>query len=170
MHKAGLVLLPDCSICDVSVLLTQLRHRDWRLRVLSPDGNPVQTAEGVHILADASLQDNVPLDLQLLIIPGGYYTSLVWDDSRLHRFLRQYDGQRGWMAASGEGVLCMAAAQLLGGTMYSAPVNLAHDFAHILRHAIHRPLPVTVDANLVSSDGSDPLTFAQVVCQRMDML
>ncbi|WAH35854.1 DJ-1/PfpI family protein [Alicyclobacillus dauci] len=169
MYKAALIALPFCSFGDLSELLQQLNHRGFRLRVLSLDGHPVTTAEGIRVLADTSLQDTVPWDLQLIVIPGGQYASEVWGDIRLHRFLRQYDGHRGWIATSKEGVICLAGAGLLGGTRYSAPAHVVKTFGHLLRHAIHTIEPVTVDANVISSDGTQSATFSKMVFERLDL-
>ncbi|GEO25542.1 hypothetical protein AAC03nite_13270 [Alicyclobacillus acidoterrestris] len=169
MYKVGLVALPQFSVAGVSSLLQSGQERAWRLRVFSLEQQSVTTAEGLHVMADATMQDTSPLDLQLLIIPGGHYPPQTWSDIRLHRFLRQYDGQRRWIAASTEGVVCIAAAGLLGGTSYSAPIHVAHTYAHVLRHAIHQQSPVTVDGNVISSDGSNPGAFANVVIQRVEL-
>ncbi|GMA62370.1 DJ-1/PfpI family protein [Alicyclobacillus fastidiosus] len=169
MYKVGLVALPRFALAGVSTLLQSVQEREWRLRVFSLAGDSVTTAEGLRVMADAAMQDTVPLDLHLLVIPGGHYTSEIWNDTRLHRFLRQYDGQRRWIATASEGIICVAAAGLLGGTMYSAPEGVDSAFAHLLRHAIRRQSPVTVDANVISSDGTEPATFANVVCQRVEL-
>lgn len=169
MQKAALVALPYFSIGNLSTLLQMLTYRHWKIRTLSLTGKSVMTAEGIQIKADASLTETVPLDFDLMILPGGRYASEVWNDIQFHRFLRQYDGQRHWFAATQEGVICLAAAGLLGGVMYSLNEESAESYAHILAHAIYRRDSITVDANVVSSNGDDPLTFAQVVCQRMEL-
>lgn len=166
MPKAALVILPQCVLRDVSPLLEQLIAREWRLRVLTLDGYQVMTAEGVRIQPDAGLQDTVPLDLQLCVIPGGHYTSEVWEDIRLHRFLRQYDGQRGYVVASCEGVLCLSAAGLMGGVMYSAPTHVMDTDEPLLRYAIRQKAAVTVDGNVISSDGSDSIQLSQAIFAR----
>lgn len=169
MQKIAFVALPHCSIGALSPLLQRFNDGDWKIRTLSFDGKPVITAEGIRIMADASLAETVPLAFDLMVIPGGHYTAEVWDDIRFHRFLRQHDGQRHWFAVAQEGVICLAATGLLGGVMYSldqASVKLHTD---VLAHAIHREDAVTVDANVISSDGSDSEAWAQVVCQRMQL-
>lgn len=168
MQRAALVALPHFSIGTLSALLERLTHQDWRIRTLSFDGRPVTTAEGVRIMVDASLTDTVPLDFNLMIIPGGRYGREVWEDIRFHRFLRQYDGQRNWFAVTKEGVICLAAASLLGGVMYSLQDDVAEEYSHLLLHAIHCQDPVTADANVISSDGTDPETWAFAVCQRLE--
>jgi putative intracellular protease/amidase len=169
MQKAAVVALPLCSLSDLSPLLQELSHRSYRLRIYSVDGRPVMTAEGFRVMADASLEETVPVDHDLLILPGGRYTSEGWNDIRLHRFIRQYDGMRKWIATSCEGIVCLATAQILGGVSYSAPAEMCDTFDYILRHAIHRPNAVTVDANIVSTDGSNPQAFAEEVCRRIDL-
>lgn len=170
MPKAALVILPHCILRDVSPLLEQLQQREWRLRVLTPDGRPVTTAEGIRIQADAGLLDAVPPDLRLCVIPGGHYTPEAWEDLRLHRFLRQYDGRRGWVAASCEGVVCLAASGLMGGIMYSAPKPMQTTYELLLRHAIYQPTPVTVDGNVVSSDGTHGDLWSDTIFERIDLV
>ncbi|WP_067623740.1 DJ-1/PfpI family protein [Alicyclobacillus acidiphilus] len=160
MMKAALLALPNCCLEDMSPLLQQIAYREWRLRVLTLDGRPAATREGLRILSDDSIQNAVPLDLHLCIIPGGHYHSEIWEDLRLHRFLRQFDARRGWIATSCEGVLCVAAANLLGGVQYSAPEAMVSRYAHLLRTSVHCPSPITVDSNIISSDGSNPRLFS----------
>lgn len=169
MSKAALLLLPQCNLRDVSPLLEQLAQREWRLRTFSSDGQPVVTVEGLRVQADASLQSSVPVDLQLCIIPGGHYASEAYEDARLHRFLRQYDGQRKMLVASCEGVVCLAAAGLLGGLMYSAPSSLCERYPHHLRHAIHCSGSLTVDANVISSNGTNPDRLGQITMERVGL-
>lgn len=169
MIKAALLALPYCVLEDISPLLQHIAHREWRLRVLSFDGLPTTTGEGLRIQADASLQNAVPLDLNLCVVPGGHYRSDTWEDLRLHRFLRQFDGRRGWIAASCEGVVCLASAQLLGGVKYSAPATMVEKHQHMLRIALHTAQSVTVDSNIVSSDGSNSWQFAEEVLRRIEI-
>ncbi|MFD1673372.1 DJ-1/PfpI family protein [Alicyclobacillus fodiniaquatilis] len=169
MRKAAFVALPGCLLGDLSALLRQIQHQGWRLRVFSLDGKPTTTGEGLHLLADAPLENTMPADLHLLMIPGGHYTPDVYQDIRLHRFLRQYDGQRRWIAASCEGVVCLGAAQLLGGVAFSAPASVRTNYEHILRHAVYRPQPITIDANIISSDGTNPVAWMKAVKDRIDL-
>lgn len=169
MQRAALVVLPECSLHDVSHVLTTIRQNDWRLRTLSLDGQPVTTSEGIVVRVDGSLAASVPRDVNLCILPGGDFTPQIFGNLGLHRFLRQYDGSRGWFAASEEGVVCLASAGIMGGVAYSASAAVTDAFSSLLRHAIRREEPVSVDANVISSDGSDSYLFAKTLMDYVNL-
>ncbi|GLV13495.1 hypothetical protein Heshes_11790 [Alicyclobacillus hesperidum] len=169
MPKAAFIALPKCRLHDVSPLLETLALQDWRLRTLTLDGAPCTTAEGLAVCTDGSVEEAVPLDLALCVLPGGLYPAQVWNDIRLHRYVRQFAGRKGWFAVSGEGSACLAAAGLLGGLRFSAPLSFVESQAPLFRYSIHMTTPISIDGGVVSSDGSDPAGFCQAVFGRLNI-
>lgn len=122
--RAVFVALPWSRLGDVALILEGLRRLNRRARVITLDGRPCQTAEGLIIQADGGVEEPVPPDAGLCVIPGGLYEADSWGDLRLHRYLRRFSTTGGYFAASGEGLLCLASAGILGGLRFTAPVSV----------------------------------------------
>ncbi|WP_041695700.1 DJ-1/PfpI family protein [Alicyclobacillus acidocaldarius] len=167
--RAVFVALPWSRLGDVALVLEGLRRLNRRARVITLDGRPCQTAEGLVIQADGGVEEPVPPDAGLCVIPGGLYEADSWGDLRLHRYLRRFSTTGGYFAASGQGLLCLASAGILGGLRFTAPVSVVQAHEPLFRHAIFEPGPVVMDGNVISSDGSDAQSFLRAVFDRLNV-
>ncbi|WP_062308899.1 DJ-1/PfpI family protein [Alicyclobacillus sendaiensis] len=167
--RSVLVGLPGSRLADVAPVLEGLRRLHRRARVITLEGRWWHTAEGLVIQADGGVEEPVPPDAGLCIIPGGLYEADIWSDLRLHRYLRRFSTTGGFFAASEEGLLCLASAGILGGLRFTAPPALVEAHKPLFHFAIFESRPVVIDANLISSDGSDPRAFHRAVFERLNL-
>ncbi|MBF8376966.1 DJ-1/PfpI family protein [Alicyclobacillus mali] len=167
--RAVFVALPFTRLGDVAPILEGLRRLNRRARVITLDGRPCHTAEGLVIQADGAVEEPVPPDAYLCVVPSGLYEADSWGDLRLHRYLRRFSTTGGYFAASGEGLLCLASAGLLGGLRFTAPARLVKAHEPLFRYAIFEQSPVAIDGNVISSDGSDPKALFQAVFERLNI-
>ncbi|WP_206831415.1 DJ-1/PfpI family protein [Alicyclobacillus fructus] len=163
------VALPYARLGDVAPILEGVRRLNRRARVITLDGRWCQTAEGLVIRADGAVEEPVPPDASLCVIPGGLYEADSWADLRLHRYLRRFSTTGGYFAASGEGVLCLASAGILGGLRFTAPADVVDEHEPLFRHSVFEPGPIVIDGNVISSDGSNARAFFQAVFERLNV-
>ncbi|SIS79472.1 DJ-1/PfpI family protein [Alicyclobacillus vulcanalis] len=167
--RAVFVALPCSRLGDVAPVLEGLRRLNRRARVITLDGRWCHTAEGLTVQADGVIEEPVPPDVGLCILPGGLYEASTWEDLRLHRYLRRFSTTGGLFVASGEGLLCLASAGLLGGLRFTAPSHVVNEHEPMFRYAIFEPGPVVIDGNVISSDGSNAQVLLQAVFDRLNL-
>jgi len=161
--NAIFLAFPNCAIWQVASLQHALVEAQWTMRTLTLDGQPVQTDGGLTIAADGALKSVFPRDVQLLLLAGGALTDEVIDDPGLHRFLRQFDGGRGWIAAIGKAWLALSAAGLIGGRHVAVNSAAQLQFGNRLQHALVDDVPVRVDGNIVTAHSDAVDLFAATV-------
>nr|WP_183422301.1 DJ-1/PfpI family protein [Luteibacter sp. Sphag1AF] len=103
------------------------RPCDWRVRVIAQTMTPVQSASGLRVTPDETLDALEPAHAALIVLPGGH----AWERGRLdyaaHAAQRVHDAG-GTVAASGSAML--ATSHLAGGSRYvCAPEHGGLEFA-----------------------------------------
>lgn len=162
MH-AIFIAFPNCSIWQVAGLQRTLAEANWTMRTLTLDGRPIRTDGGITIVADAATRSVFPRDIQLLLLAGGNVTDEVAGDPALHRFLRQFDAGRGWIAAIGQAVLPLCTAGLLGGRHVAVDETAKIQAGNKLDNAVLEDVPVSLDGNIITAQSHAVDGFASQV-------
>lgn len=161
---------PECAIWQVAPLQRALRQHGWTMRTVTVDQPTVSTDGGLVLTAQATVHTLYPRDARLLLMAGGDISGTLADDPSLHRFLRQYDLGRGWIAAIGNAWRPLAAAGLAGGRRLAVdgPLPERADVEGLHR-AVFDSGPTAVDGNLITARSSAVAAFtAQVLtCLRL---
>lgn len=168
--KAAFLAFDECSVWQVALLQMFLRKSGWTMRTLTMDGQSVITDGGLRLVPDGAIERVAPRDYNLLLLAGGRPHPELAEDPRLQRFLRQYDGQRGLIAACAESVLYVAAAGLLGGLRLTTTAECYREFEPYFHGTLFTAQDVCVDGNIVTSQGRDASTFARAVCTQVGIL
>ena len=161
--KTAFLAFDGCAVWQVALLQKLLQRNQWAMRTLTLDGIAVHTDGGLGLIPDGAIETASPRDYNLVLIAGGPVQSDVMTDHRLHRFLRQYDGFRGYLAVAGEAIAYIADAGLLGGLRFTTTKQFHTKNETLFHGGFYVEEPVCFDGNLISSDGSDVSEFAQAV-------
>jgi len=168
--KAAFLAFEECSVWQVALLQMFLRKSGWTMRTLTLDGQSVVTDGGLRLVPDGGVERAAPRDYNLVLMAGGTPQPELAEDPRLHRFLRQYDGQRGLIAACAESVPYVAAAGLLGGLRVTTTAECYLQFEPFFHGTVFTGQDVCFDGNIVTSQGRDASAFARAVCTQLGMV
>jgi transcriptional regulator GlxA family with amidase domain len=120
---------------------------------VSPDGEPVETFEGLVIAAHHGFADHPPIDI--LVVPsaeGSMDRDL--DDARMMDWVRRVGGEARFVMSLCDGAFVLAAAGLLDGRECTTfPTDLDR-FAEMFPHlTLRRGVSFVHDANALTSQG-----------------
>jgi len=139
--NVGILIFPGVEVLDFAgpfevfsrtrtVPGTDSRRTDeaapFRVFTISPDPGPLQATGGLTVTADYSYSDFDPPDLDsqagadspridLLLVPGGFGTRALLNDSATLDWVRVRSGEARWTASVCTGALVLAQAGLLAG-------------------------------------------------------
>ena len=114
MQRTALVLFPGCVYQEVAAAVAMSSER-FPLLVMSPDGLPVRTREGLTLAAEARFDDAKLETLRCLLVPGGDIRAVL-DNAALDTLLASA-ARAPWIAIGGicNGVVLLAKAGVLDG-------------------------------------------------------
>jgi len=153
MKKVAFFAYEGCAIWQVALLLMILEQEQCSIRTLTLGGLDVRCAGGLRLQADIALEQAAPRDYDLLVMVGGPINATLAEDTRVHRFLRQFDGSRGRIAASCTSSIFLAASGLLGGLAFTALPETVQAFADWYANGIFKDEDVTTDGNITTAKG-----------------
>jgi putative intracellular protease/amidase len=110
----GIVLFPRFETLDVFGPVEMWGHMpDYALAMVSEDGRPVMSSQGVETVAKYSFENAPQFDI--LMVPGGGGTRTEVDNTVLLNFLRQQDKKTEWTTSVCTGSALLARAGILDG-------------------------------------------------------
>jgi transcriptional regulator GlxA family with amidase domain len=117
----GVVLFPKFELLDVFGPLEMfgLAPEEFRIVMLGPSMEPVESTPGPRIDVDATYEDAPPLDI--LFVPGGLGTRVHPEDARLRDWLAARGATAEYVTSVCTGAASLALAGLLDG--YRATSN-----------------------------------------------
>lgn len=125
--RIGIVICDDFETLDVFGPVQMWgRLPDHELVIISQDGRPARSSQGIMTVATHSFQDAPALDI--LMVPGGMGARKQVNNPVLLQFLRERSATASWTTSVCTGAALLAKAGLLDGR--SATTNkLAYDWA-----------------------------------------
>lgn len=162
--KAAFLAFPNCAVWQVSLLQMLLTKSGWVVRTLTLDGQPVRTDGGLRIFPDGKVETAAPRDYNLVLMAGGPVHPQVVDNPHLHRFLRQYDGNRGLIAAASESIAYVAGSGLLGGLRFTTAETCYQDYESYFYGCYYTGQDTCGDGNIISCQPHAYEGFARAVC------
>jgi putative intracellular protease/amidase len=167
--KAAFLAFDQCAMWQVALLQMVLHRAGWVWRTVTLDGEAVQTDGGIRLAADGGLDGATPRDFQLVVMAGGEFSEAQINDPRVHRFLRQFDGSRGLIAASCASIQTVGAAGLLGGRRFTCLPHTLEAGTANFGYAVYTGDDVCVDENIISSKGHAHVQWAMAVCRTLGL-
>lgn len=165
--KAAFLAFPDCAVWQVALLQKVLTNAGWAIRTLTLDGKSVRTDGGLQLCPDGKVETAAPRDYNLVLMAGGPVQEQIADNPHLHRFLRQYDGQRGLIASASESILYVAGAGLLGGLRFTTSATCYQTYDSYFYGCQYEGKGVCVDGNIVSCQPQANREFTSAVCNQL---
>ncbi len=125
----------------------------YEVVVISATKNKVVSSEeGLKIIADKTIYDQLELDV--LLVPSAYDMGDVLDDKQLIEFIRKQGGSASWMASNCSGAFLLAEAGILDGknatTWAGGEKGLAKAYPKI---NVQYNQNVVVDDKVITSNG-----------------
>jgi len=115
----GIVLYSDFEELDAMGpretlgMMARLSGGEWRVVIVSQDGEPVRGFLGTSIIADNSFADCPPLDV--IVVPGGQGTRAEVDNQRMIEFVRESGGSAQYVTSVCTGAFILHRAGFLSG-------------------------------------------------------
>jgi putative intracellular protease/amidase len=165
--KAAFLAFDQCALWQVGLLQLSLRECGWFIRTLSLGGQPVTTDGGVRLQADDAMDRAAPRDYQLLFIAGGQIDPIIAADSRIKRFLRQYDSTGQLIAAIGPSIQLLAVAGLLGGLRVAVESHIAEGYPAEFGHSILDDADTAKDGNIITAREGAFTEWTMDICEHL---
>lgn len=115
----GIILFKDFEELDAMGpqetlgMMARFSGGEWRVVIVSQDGNPVAGFLGTSIVADHSFADCPPLDV--IVVPGGLGTRTEVDNEPLIGFIRENGNRAEWVTSVCTGAFLLHRAGFLPG-------------------------------------------------------
>ena len=115
----GIVLFPDFEELDAMGpretlgMMARISGGQWRVMMVSEDGEPVRAFLGTSIVADHSFADCPPLDV--ILVPGGTGTRSEVDNEKLIEFIRDTGANAEYVVSVCTGAFLLHRAGFLAG-------------------------------------------------------
>lgn len=167
--KAAFVALENCALWQVAMLQKLLYNDGWVWRTITLDGQSVRSDGGIRLAADSAVELASPRDYQLVLFAGGDVTEREAENPALQRFLRQFDGRGGWIAASCASAVILGATGLLGGRRFTALSHTVDAFPDYFSKSIFVNEDVSIDGNIITAKGHAHLEFATAVAESIGL-
>ncbi|MGE5379253.1 MAG: DJ-1/PfpI family protein [Candidatus Saccharibacteria bacterium] len=146
--RFALFIYPNFALFEVVLTSYFLTATGNEGMVVSTDGTPVRSMDGVPVSADSRLSD-LDLDgIDLFIVPGGLEKDIP-DKKTLHDTLRRLNGKGAVIAAICGGPLQLGRAGLLTGRRFTSSIASEHPDA--FAGATYVDENVVIDGNIVTA-------------------
>ena len=130
----------------------------YEVIVISATSNKAVTSEeGLKIVADKTIYDDIELDV--LLVPSAYEMDVFLNDKALIRFIREQGKDASWMASNCSGAFLLAEAGILNGkkatTWAGGEKSLARSYPEI---KVQFDTNVVIDNRVITSNGG-PVSY-----------
>lgn len=133
----------------------RMQEEGAEMEVISMIDSPLEILGRHHYIlkTDKNAKEARPEDYSALIIPGGYAPDLLRRNEDILRFTMDFFRQNRPVAAECQGLLILAAANLLDGKKATAKTNVQEEIAKATRFqkVVWQDQDVVVDGNLITS-------------------
>jgi transcriptional regulator GlxA family with amidase domain len=125
----------------------------WELLLIGVENQPtVTTAEGITLGVDATISDDMMLDV--LLVPGAYEMDHLLQNEPLNDFIRRQEETAQWMGSNCSGAFLLAQAGVLAGkratTWFGGEAQLQAQFPEV---QVQFDAPVVLDNRRVTANG-----------------
>lgn len=130
---------------------------DWfagaKVLLIGVEPQPIiRTEEGIRIQVDATIADDVQLDV--LLVPGGNEVSHLIENPQLNAFIRKHEAAAEWVGSMCAGAFVLGGAGVLDGkqatTWFGGETHLQSQFPAI--QVVH-DRPVVLDQRRITANG-----------------
>lgn len=151
-HRVIVPLADGFEEIEAATIIDLLRRADIEVVVAALGGVQVRGAHGLGFVADATLDDALDDDYDVVVLPGGEPgATALRDDARVQQLLKRQAGEGKLVAAICAAPKALAAAGLLDGRVATSyPGYLDQHPAPGMRYMAQ---PVVVDGKVVTSRG-----------------
>jgi len=154
----GIVVFDDVLIAEVvgpAEVFALANSDPLQTRVLLIGVEPqqtIRTEEGVRLAVDATIADDLSLDV--LLVPGGNDVSLLLEHDALNAFIQKHDASSQWIGSLCAGAFVLGSAGVLDGkratTWFGGEEDLQDQFPAI---QVQHDTPVVVDQRRITANG-----------------
>ncbi|NNE10062.1 MAG: DJ-1/PfpI family protein [Gemmatimonadetes bacterium] len=132
-------------------------HKDWFasyrvLLVSGTDQKRITTAEGLKLVADATIHDDI--EYEVLLVPGAYELEELTSNDTFMSFIRDKGKAAGWLGSNCSGAFLLAHAGLLDGvkatTWAGGEADLKKAYPKV---DVQFDTNVVIDGNTITSNG-----------------
>lgn len=158
--RIGILVFDGVLTSDVTApaeVLGAATRQEWFsthqvLLVAAKDNRQIRTEEGLKIMADATIAEEIPLDV--LIVPGAYDMEPLLNDKQLIRYIQRTAKTARWIASNCAGAFILGKAGILEGrratTWRGGEEDLRMRFPQV---TVVPEENVVIDGNLITSRG-----------------
>ena len=132
-------------------------QQDWlkgtKVLLIGIEQQPtIRTAEGIQLTVDATIADDLALDV--LLVPGGNDTNALLEHERLNAFIQAQETSTQWLGSVCSGAFILGNAGVLDGkqatTWFGGETRLQAQFPKI---EVVNDRPVVLDNRRITADG-----------------
>lgn len=158
--KIGIIVFNDVLTSEViapAEVLGMARQQSWfagwEVLLIGVEPQPtITTAEGVTLGVDATIADDMALDV--LLVPGANEMDHLLQNEALNAFIRRQEETAQWLGSNCSGAFLLAQAGVLAGkqatTWFGGEAQLQAQFPEV---QVQFDAPVVVDNRRVTANG-----------------
>lgn len=158
--KIGIIVFNDVLTSEViapAEVLGMARQQSWfagwEVLLIGVEPQPtITTAEGVMLGVDATIADDMALDV--LLVPGANEMDHLLQNEALNSFIRRQEETAQWLGSNCSGAFLLAQAGVLAGkratTWFGGEAQLQAQFPEV---QVQFDAPVVVDNRRVTANG-----------------
>ncbi len=158
--KIGIIVFNDVLTSEViapAEVLGMARQQSWfagwEVLLIGVEPQPtITTAEGVMLGVDATIADDMALDV--LLVPGANEMDHLLQNEALNAFIRRQEETAQWLGSNCSGAFLLAQAGVLAGkratTWFGGEAQLQAQFPEV---QVQFDVPVVVDNRRVTANG-----------------
>ncbi len=158
--KIGIIVFDDVLTSEViapAELFGMARQQNWfagwDVLLIGVEPQPtITTAEGITLSVDATIADEITLDV--LLVPGAHEMDHLLQNEALNEFIRRQEMTTQWMGSNCSGAFLLAQAGVLAGkratTWFGGEAQLQAQFPEV---QVQFDAPVVVDNRRVTANG-----------------
>ncbi|MCB9133830.1 MAG: DJ-1/PfpI family protein [Anaerolineales bacterium] len=157
-YRIGIIVFDGVLTCEVigpAEVFGIARGKGFPAEVvlIGVDSQPtIRTEEGIQIMVDATIEDD--LDLDVLLVPGGNEIDHLLANETLNAFIRKQEESAQWLGSVCAGAFVLGNAGVLDGkqatTWFGGETDLQAQFPAI--QVVHDQ-PVVVDRRRITANG-----------------
>lgn len=169
--KVAVIIYPEFSSYEISIVLAILRSFEKKVIVFSAEKAIVDSEEGLHFIPDKTFSEFNIKEYECLILPGMWSFPKVLNDDRYISFLSNFKNNKDIIIASiSSSPILLAKAGVLEGRKFCAGLfeEDIDKYSFIERRSIIRQ-PIVVDGNIITALGLAYREFGIEVGRKLNL-